>query len=102
MTGWIIKILIVLIILRLVLRFVMGLVQGLAPEGQQRKGARAVPLVRDPVCGTYIPRNRALAAGSGDDQRFFCSEDCRRAWSARAREQRAAGAAGPDGGAWRG
>ena len=33
-------------------------------------------LVKDPVCGTYVPEGTALQAG---DQ-FFCSEDCRNKW----------------------
>jgi len=33
--------------------------------------------VRDPVCGTYIVRARALTAGTGDQTRYFCSEKCR-------------------------
>ncbi len=31
-------------------------------------------LVKDPVCGTYVPQASAIQAG---DQ-FFCSEECRR------------------------
>ena len=31
-------------------------------------------LVKDPVCGTYVPQANAIRAG---DQ-FFCSEECRR------------------------
>jgi hypothetical protein len=34
----------------------------------------AAHLVKDPVCGTYIPQATAIQAG---DQ-FFCSEECRR------------------------
>jgi hypothetical protein len=30
-------------------------------------------LVRDPVCGTYVPRQTALSARN----EFFCSEECR-------------------------
>ncbi|HYR43162.1 MAG TPA: hypothetical protein VER98_09075 [Terriglobia bacterium] len=33
-------------------------------------------LVKDPVCGTYVPEGTALHAG---DQ-FFCSENCRDKW----------------------
>ncbi len=31
-------------------------------------------LVKDPVCGTYVPQQSALSAGG----KFFCSEECRR------------------------
>lgn len=30
-------------------------------------------LVKDPVCGTYVPEDTALRAG----ENFFCSEECR-------------------------
>jgi hypothetical protein len=31
-------------------------------------------LVKDPVCGTYVPQETAVSAGN----EFFCSEECRR------------------------
>jgi hypothetical protein len=33
-------------------------------------------LVKDPVCGTYVPQANALSAGN----EFFCSEKCRQAF----------------------
>ena len=83
MTAWIIRFILLLIVLRLVLRFVQGLFQGLAPEprgGARSGGGRAEQLVRDPVCGTYLPRARAIAVGSGAALRYFCSERCREAY----------------------
>jgi hypothetical protein len=43
-----------------------------------RRRARPVPLtsdelVKDPVCGTYVVRSRAV---SRDGARFFCSPEC--------------------------
>ena len=35
-------------------------------------------LVKDPVCGTYVPEGRAIQAGG----QFFCSEECRGKWGA--------------------
>jgi YHS domain-containing protein len=80
MIGWALRILLLLIVLRLVLRFVMGLLQGLAPAGRREATRRPVPLVRDPVCGTHIPRDRAITSGSGAEMRFFCSDKCRQAY----------------------
>jgi YHS domain-containing protein len=82
MIGWALRIILILIVLRLVLRFVIGLLQGLAPDSQPRQSAarRPVALVRDPVCGTHIPRDRAIAMGSGDHMLFFCSDKCRQAY----------------------
>jgi YHS domain-containing protein len=84
MISWALRIILLLIVIRLVMRFVMGLFQGLAPDPRRARMDRPEPLVRDPVCGTYVPRARALTAGSGDRVQFFCSEECRRAWAARA------------------
>jgi YHS domain-containing protein len=84
MTGWILKIIVFLLVLRLVLRFVMGLLQGLAGDGGSRSNGSSrasQPLVRDPVCGTYVPRSRALTVGSGETTRYFCSEQCRETYA---------------------
>lgn len=82
MIGWALRIILFLIVLRLVLRFLMGLVQGLtgAPGRAPRSGPAPQRLVRDPVCGTYIPRSTALTTGSGSATAYFCSEHCREAY----------------------
>jgi YHS domain-containing protein len=41
-----------------------------------------VKLVRDPVCGTYVSPETAIA----DRQHYFCSEKCRDEFHARATE----------------
>jgi YHS domain-containing protein len=38
-----------------------------------RRSYSAGKLVKDPVCGTYVPADTAIQA-KGE---FFCSEDCR-------------------------
>ena len=48
----------------------------LAFKPAQQVTATASPaghLVKDPVCGTYIPQATAIKAG----EHFFCSEECR-------------------------
>ena len=78
-----IRLIVVLILAALVLRSIVRLLRGIA-EGLQGPSApappKAMPLVRDPVCGTYVVPSRALTSGSGNDLRFFCSERCRQAW----------------------
>jgi YHS domain-containing protein len=78
MVGRVIRLLLLFFILRAISRLVHGVVQGMRPprDGQPA----AVPLVRDPVCGTFVVRSRALTAGSGAAVQFFCSENCRRAY----------------------
>lgn len=41
--------------------------------GRERPPAEGRQLVRDPVCGMYVPRETALSARN----QFFCSEECR-------------------------
>jgi YHS domain-containing protein len=50
-----------------------------------RAGAQARPprsvrgeMVKDEICGTYIPREEALTEFRDGAERYFCSEDCRR------------------------
>jgi YHS domain-containing protein len=33
-------------------------------------------LVKDPVCGTYIVRSRAVSRPAADGSRYFCSAEC--------------------------
>lgn len=35
-------------------------------------------MVKDEVCGTYIPREEALTDMRDGIERYFCSEECRR------------------------
>jgi hypothetical protein len=85
---WFLSLLVILLLLRLVLRFVFGLLQGLASpsetDGASSKGARTrgravgtSTLVRDPVCGTYIPREGAVTAIVRGETRHYCSDTCR-------------------------
>lgn len=83
MTGWIIKIILILLVIRILWRFVRAIFEGagmLTPPASQ---ARSVKLVRDPVCGVYVVPSNALTAGSGSSVHYFCSEKCRKEWSSR-------------------
>ena len=48
-----------------------------APPGRRSGNVPAVKLVRDPVCGTYVPPHAALSLTSGGSTHYFCSEECR-------------------------
>jgi YHS domain-containing protein len=39
---------------------------------------QADELVKDPVCGTYIVRSRAVSRAAGEGSRYFCSAECAR------------------------
>jgi hypothetical protein len=85
---WVVRILVILLLIRMALRL-------LFPKRAQPPRSRRSPLersggmlVRDPHCGTYVPESRALALGSGDSAQYFCSAECRDAYTA-ARRRRA-------------
>jgi uncharacterized protein len=66
-------------VIRSVLRLGRGIAEGMRGP-QAPKPPQAVPLARDPVCGTYVVPSSALSAGTGAQMKFFCSENCRRAY----------------------
>jgi YHS domain-containing protein len=66
-------------IVRGILRLLRGIAEGLNGPAAGKPPA-AVPLVRDPVCGTFVVPADALTSGSGAQMRFFCSENCRRTY----------------------
>jgi uncharacterized protein len=45
-------------------------------QGGPRGRAPAVKLVRDPVCGTYVPPRPALSVTAAGTTHYFCSERC--------------------------
>lgn len=54
---------------------------GLKRAGRRpRQAPRQVrgEMVKDGVCGTYIPREEALTEVRDGTQHYFCSEECRR------------------------
>ena len=78
------RLLFVWFVLRSVLRLVRGIAEGMRTPPQP-KPPQAVPLVRDPVCGTYVVPSNALSAGTGAQMKFFCCENCRRVYVSRER-----------------
>ena len=70
-----IRFLAALLVVRLLLRFVAGWLQpAAAPVPRQPPAA---DLVRDRVCNTFIPRERALRCRVLDHEEHFCSAACR-------------------------
>jgi YHS domain-containing protein len=80
--GWLLRLLLLVLVIRAVWGFLRGLAQGASemPDGRGRREPASVPLVKDPVCGTYVPRARALEASAGGETRHFCSDTCRTTW----------------------
>ena len=80
--GWFVRILVLLILLRFVLRL---LFPNRGSTGRQvpRKTPERIggELVRDPCCGTYIPKASALTLSTGGTVHYFCSTKCRDAYA---------------------
>jgi YHS domain-containing protein len=75
MLGWILKLVLIWLVVRALMRLARGIAAGLRGTSAT---PRAVALVRDPVCGTFVAPDTAPSFGSGAQTRFFCSENCRR------------------------
>jgi uncharacterized protein len=80
---WIARAIILLVILRVLLRMLFSpgsrggggpRSAGPMPRPTERVGGE---LVRDPQCGTYVPRTRAIAVVRGGETLYFCSAKCR-------------------------
>jgi hypothetical protein len=86
---WFIRALFVLLVVRMVLRLFVPSRPPQASRGPARgpAGGGRTPevvggeLVRDPQCGTYVPKARALTVGTGEKILYFCSAACRDAYS---------------------
>jgi len=74
--GRLIQVLFVLLVVRLLLRGVASLVRRPGPA-RRAPGARAGELVRDRVCNTFVPKDRALREVVGGHSEYFCSARCR-------------------------
>ena len=81
MTGWILRLILLLIVVRLVWRFARGVLEGAGVL--QQAPQRGVGLVRDPVCGVFILPSKAVTVADRGETRYFCSEKCRREWGRR-------------------
>ena len=82
MLRFLIFLVLIFFVARAVWRLVYGIAEGLSGSADS-KPPTAMPLVRDPVCGTFVVPSRALTSGSGRDMQFFCSERCRDKWTNR-------------------
>ena len=50
---------------------------------RKRRGAAAVKLVRDPVCGTWVSPSNARFVQAGSATHYFCSDECRQKFQGR-------------------
>ncbi len=75
-------------------RVVAGIIVGAStpPSGRSRRSgppARGVQMVRDPVCGTFLPPASALSLTERSGAVwYFCSETCRERFNEQSRARR--------------
>ena len=71
--------LLALVLLRAFWRLFEGVLEGYAGRPSTRSGVpqRGVQMVRDPVCGTFVVPDRAIALSDRGTNVFFCSPTCR-------------------------
>jgi YHS domain-containing protein len=73
-----------LIIGRLFWRLMDGVIEGITGQPRSRRTQTpSVPMVRDPVCGTFVLPDRAVSLAEGRHAIYFCSEACRDRYRAR-------------------
>ena len=67
-----------IVISRMFWRIVRSFNEGVAGGRRESGGPpRGVAMVRDPVCGTFVVPERAVALVHGRSRVFFCSDACR-------------------------
>lgn len=75
--------LLLLFVARALWRVIDGFREGLSGKVRTGAGRRSVPMVRDPVCGTYVVPDRAIILTDGPRRVYLCSARCRETYRAR-------------------
>jgi YHS domain-containing protein len=84
MLRFVLILLLIVFIARAFWRVVDGLLEGLSgSRGRGVRPPRGGQMVRDPVCGTFILPDQAIALVDGSRRVFFCSTLCRDKYRAR-------------------
>lgn len=78
MVRFLLFLLLLLLLGRALYRLLYGVIEGASGVRSSGGPERGVPMARDPVCGTFVVRSRALTLGDGIHMQYFCSEECRR------------------------
>ena len=73
----VLELVLIVLVARAFWRVVGGIVEGVTGGGRTTHVPdRGVPMVRDPVCGTFVSREHARSIMDGSTRVFFCSENC--------------------------
>ena len=78
MLRFVLILILIVFVARAFWRVVDGMLEGLSgSRGRTHMPQRGVQMVRDPVCGTFIVPDQAIAIVDGSRRVFFCSTGCR-------------------------
>lgn len=77
MIKYILLAIVLLLLARAFWRLIDSIVEAAGGTRKVKPGSAAVKLVRDPVCGTYVPQRDSLSLASDGATHYFCSERCR-------------------------
>jgi YHS domain-containing protein len=80
-TRFILVAVLLLLVARAFWLLVDAVIRSAGGQPRPRADVPPVKLVRDPVCGTWVPPRDTLALSSGGVTHYFCSEECRRMFS---------------------
>lgn len=83
MVWALLRIILILLVVRAVWRLAKGVLEGAGYRRVEGAAPPSVKLVRDPICGMFVPPASALVVRSGGETVYFCSEKCRDQWSRR-------------------
>ena len=74
--GWLIRVFVVVVVVRLAWSFFSEALEA-RPKQRNTSSSLGGRLMRDPVCGTFVDRTRALSVKGREGMQYFCSEECR-------------------------
>lgn len=88
MVRYVLFLILFILVARVFWRIVDNVIEAASgqPPGSRRGSTnvpQSVPMVRDPVCGTFVLPDRAVSLVSGRDRLYFCSAACRDKYQAR-------------------
>jgi YHS domain-containing protein len=67
------------------LAITLALLLPVVPKRRREVSADGHELVKDPVCGTYVVRGRAVERTDSGVRRYFCGRECARQFASRLR-----------------
>jgi YHS domain-containing protein len=84
MARFVLFLILFIIAARVLWRLVDGVIEGMTGQHPARRNETpSVPMVRDPVCGTFVLPDRAVTLMEGRRALYFCSDACRDTYRAR-------------------